>query len=97
MKWELAADCQASMEALFTNKSVAFKEMLAKETKDCMKLKGYHGYLCNKIKEEFSRISAKDKEQMAVSLLFTSKINCDTAKEVYFPTFVAQIVIYWQF
>lgn len=81
-KWELPTDCSVSMELLYSNKAVAFKEMLPKETMEINKVRKMHGYLCNKAKEEFNRINIKNRDLLSVSLFLTSKVNQHNIKEV---------------
>ncbi len=81
-KWELAPDCSVSMEVLFTNKAVAVREILPRDSKECAKIRRMHGYMCNKLSEEMDRLCEKDAGQAAFNILFTSKVSRDTAKDV---------------
>jgi len=83
-KWDLSPDCTIPMEQLFTNEVIAMKEILHKDSKEVGKLRMLHGYFCNKVAQEFSRLCDKEKDQVAFSILFTSKMCKDTAKEVFF-------------
>ena len=85
-KWELAPDCTLSMDELFTNRIAALREILPGESKECGKMRMLHGYMCNKIVEEFQRLCERSKEQVLYSILFVAKMSRDSAKDVFFDS-----------
>ncbi len=62
--WELDPACNLSVDILLKNKTLAFQEMCAKETKEAAKMHVIYGYFTNKAVEEFGRVAKKDLWEM---------------------------------
>eukprot|EP00826_Nyctotherus_ovalis_P015191 TRINITY_DN1429_c0_g1_i22.p1 TRINITY_DN1429_c0_g1~~TRINITY_DN1429_c0_g1_i22.p1 ORF type:complete len:501 (-),score=117.07 TRINITY_DN1429_c0_g1_i22:163-1665(-) len=60
MKWDLDPSAMANIEAIVSNKSMAMREILSKESEECRKMRMYYGYYSNKLEEEFHRILKKN-------------------------------------
>ncbi len=82
-KWDLSPECNVHMDTLFTNRTVAMREILPRESKECAKIRMVYGFMCNKLSEEFDRMCQKEAGKTAFSIMFAAKICRDTAKEVH--------------
>lgn len=60
MKWDLDPSAMANIEAIVSNKNMAMREILSRESEECRRLRMYYGYYSNKLEEEFHRILKKN-------------------------------------
>ena len=82
VKWELDPKCKVTVDTLFNNKPIAFKEMLPNETKETAKQRTLYGYYCNKVLEEFMRINKKDAQEIQAHCLKVARGNCEIFEDV---------------
>ena len=83
-KWELPTGCEIAIDTLYNNREVALKEMLPKETNESARIRMMHGYLCNKIFEEFDRLCLIEQEKYSYTIVFVAKFCTDSIKDVYY-------------
>eukprot|EP00826_Nyctotherus_ovalis_P057795 TRINITY_DN7911_c0_g1_i1.p1 TRINITY_DN7911_c0_g1~~TRINITY_DN7911_c0_g1_i1.p1 ORF type:complete len:391 (-),score=152.57 TRINITY_DN7911_c0_g1_i1:133-1305(-) len=67
--WELESSALSNAGVLLENREVAFKEMLARESRDVQKIRMLYGYYINKVVEEFDRILTKDEHDFKTQFL----------------------------
>jgi hypothetical protein len=72
--WELEPSALANIGAIMSDKSLAFLEILPKESNELRRTKMFYGYYSNKIVEEFSRILAKNEYDFKIQFEKTSAI-----------------------
>ena len=74
-QWQLSSDCKYTPQVLLNCKEVALREILPKETQEVQKHKNTYGYYSNKVKEEFMRISEKERKETAAKMKGVSMAN----------------------
>lgn len=71
--WELDASAISNGERLLTDKALAFREMLPKESQEARKCRMLYGYYTNKVIEEFNRLLDKNEEPFKRQFMTTIK------------------------
>jgi len=72
--WELDPSVLSNIGTLMTDKTLAFQEILPKDSNELRRTKMFHGYYSNKIVEEFNRILIKNEQDFKTQFEKTSAI-----------------------
>eukprot|EP00826_Nyctotherus_ovalis_P042578 TRINITY_DN4395_c0_g1_i2.p1 TRINITY_DN4395_c0_g1~~TRINITY_DN4395_c0_g1_i2.p1 ORF type:complete len:357 (+),score=122.22 TRINITY_DN4395_c0_g1_i2:646-1716(+) len=84
--WELGPSALANLGALLTDKSLAFQEMLPKESEEVRRLRMLYGYYTNKVVEDFDRVQRKNEAPFKKHLIESAAIlieKIDKVKQIW--------------